>query len=355
MKRFLLFLPLWLLFVTALFIPSLSWAKKPVPAPPVKLDKKFAERPDVKAFIDEMVEKNDFETEDLVRFFHQFQLQEKALKAIVPRSASVRSWKNYRTRSVEQVRIDGGVKFWNQQQEALEAAQKIFGVPEEIIVAILGIETVYGRNSGHFPTFSTLATLAFEYPPRAAFFRKELEAFLLMARDSHRDPLAYRSSYAGALGIPQFLPTSVRNWAVDFDGDGRVDLAISPIDAIGSVANFLKGHGWETGGPVTLPATVTGERYTQLIEDGILPKLTPAQMIEYGVTTAENAPQQACALIDLATPGEPVEYWLGYKNFYVITRYNRSSFYAMSVYALAQEIRSARERQSSLTSRIKND
>ena len=194
-----------------------------------------------------------------------------------------------------------------------------------------------------FVTLATLATLAFDYPPRAELFRSELEALLLLARESRRNPLAYTGSYAGALGIPQFLPSSIRNWGVDFDGDGQVDLAASTLDAIGSVANFLASHGWETGSPIAAPASVTGDRFVELINAGILPRFLPEEMTAYGVSPAADAPQLPCALIDLGTPSGTTEYWLGYRNFYVITRYNRSSFYAMAVYTLSQELRTERE------------
>lgn len=304
----------------------------------------LAERTEVREFIAEMHEKHGFEQAHLLGLFRQAQPQPKAIKAIMPaRDPAIRSWQAYRARYVEPVRLEGGLHFWEQQREALEAARETYGVPEEIIVAIIGVETLYGRNTGRFPTLATLATLAFDYPPRATLFRNELEALLLLSRETKSDPLDYRGSYAGALGLPQFLPSSVRNWAVDFDSDGKADLAASAPDAIGSVANFLNSHGWEAGGPVAVAATVSGEAYGALIEAGILPRLTPAEMAGSGVSAGADAPQAPCALIDLVTPGVPTEYRLGYRNFYVLTRYNRSSFYALAVYELALELRAARE------------
>jgi membrane-bound lytic murein transglycosylase B len=303
----------------------------------------FADRSEVREFIAEMHEKHGFERARLMRLFRQAQPQPNAIKALMPpRDPSIRSWQAYRSRYVEPVRIEGGLRFWAQQREALETARRTYGVPEEIIVAIIGVETVYGRNTGKFPALATLATLAFDYPPRAVLFRGELEALLLLARENGRDPLAYSGSYAGALGMPQFLPSSLRNWGVDFDGDGRIDISASAADSIGSVANFLKNHGWEADGPVAVPAAVAGGRQQELIDAGIAPRLTPEQMRAYGVTAA-GAPDAPCALIDLATPGEPTEYWLGFRNFHALTRYNRSSFYAMAVHALSQELRAERE------------
>lgn len=304
----------------------------------------FALREDVLEFIDEMHERHGFDRARLVRLFNKAQPQPKAIKAILPpKDASVRSWLTYRARFLDPLRIEGGLRFWEANRHTLEMARSAFGVPEEIIVAIIGIETIYGRNMGKFPALATLATLAFDYPPRADLFRRELEALLLLARETRRNPLSFSGSYAGAMGMPQFLPSSMRNWAVDFDGDGRIDLAGSSHDAIGSVGNFLASHGWEPDGPVAAPASVAGTEFGELIEAGILPRLLPAEMAAYGVSPADVAPQQPCALIDLVTPNEATEYWLGYRNFYVITRYNRSSFYAMAVYLLAQELRRGRE------------
>ena len=303
----------------------------------------FAQREDVREFIEEMHDRHGFDRNRLKRLFGQAQPQPKAIKAILPpKDPAARSWQSYRARFIEPSRIEGGLRFWDENGQTLEAARRTYGVPEEIIVAIIGIETIYGRNMGKFPALATLATLAFDYPPRADLFRRELEALLLLARESGRNPIAYSGSYAGAMGIPQFLPSSIRNWGVDFDGDGQVDLATSKDDAIASVANFLASHGWEAGSPIAAPANVRGNRFGELIDAGILPRLVPEEMAAYGVAAAD-APQLPCALIDLATPDEATEYWLGYRNFYVITRYNRSSFYAMTVFSLSRELKTERE------------
>jgi membrane-bound lytic murein transglycosylase B len=216
-------------------------------------------------------------------------------------------------------------------------------VPAEVVVAIIGIETFYGKHLGRFESFAALATLAFDYPPRAELFRRELEALLLLARDEGRAPDAYRGSYAGAIGLPQFLPSSIRAYALDFDRNGRIDLAASASDAIGSVANFLKEHGWETGGPVAVKVGA-GDTAAPLVAEGIAPVRRPQEMTEFGVAVPANAPDAPAALIDLVTPDAATEYWLGYRNFYVITRYNRSSFYAMAVSEFARAL--ARERQA---------
>ncbi len=301
----------------------------------------FAENPEVQAFIHEMHEKHGFDSKTLTRSFARTKPIAAVIKAILPpRDPGIRSWTAYRARYVEAKRIALGGIFWQEQLAALTEARARFGVPEEIIVAVIGVETIYGRNRGRFGTFAALATLAFGYPPRAALFRQELEELLLLARETQRDPLWFKGSYAGALGLPQFLPSSVRHYAVDADHDGRIDLAESPADAVMSVANFLSAHGWEKDAPVMATASVTGEGYAQLVEEGITPRRTPSEMAAYGVAT-DTPPELPAALVALETPQQASEYRLGYRNFYVLTRYNRSSFYAMAVHDLAQALRAA--------------
>jgi len=303
----------------------------------------FVDRPEVRGFIDDMQERHGFSRTELTRLFRKLSPQSRALLAIAPpKDPLAKSWQAYRARFVEPVRIEGGLRFWDTHRSKLEAARQRYGVPEETIVAIIGVETIYGRNKGRYPTLATLATLAFDYPPRADLFLRELEALLLLSRETGNDPLAYQGSFAGALGIPQFLPSSVRNWGVDFDGDGQVDLNGSAADAIGSVANFLASHGWESDGPIAHPAQVEGTRYVELLDGAVLPRLTFSDMKEFGVS-APGAPNVPCVLVDLVTPDAATEYWLGFRNFYVITRYNRSSFYAMAVFALSQEVLARRE------------
>lgn len=298
----------------------------------------FAGREDVTAFVEEMHAKHGFDTAELDMLFGRAKPIPAVIKAILPpKDPTIRSWAVYRQRFIEPRRIAAGLRFRQQYAADLARAEAKYGVPAEIVLAIIGVETIYGRQTGRFGTFAALATLAFDYPPRAELFRQELEALLLLARDEHRDPLSYKGSFAGALGLPQFLPSSKRQWGTDFDGDGRVDLASSPADAIGSVANFLKEHGWVTGEPVAVPVTVSGDP-TPLIDEGIRPGRLPSDMAAFGVQTS-NAPERVAALIDLVTPAAATEYWLGYQNFYVLTRYNRSTFYAMAVFQLAEEFR----------------
>ncbi|GAA5169144.1 lytic murein transglycosylase B [Viridibacterium curvum] len=253
-----------------------------------------------------------------------------------PANPLVRSWQRYRARFLDNARISGGQAFMREHAEALATAETAYGVPKEIITAIIGVETVYGRNTGNFRALDALTTLAFDYPPRAELFRKELEALFLLAHERKEDVRSYKGSYAGAIGLPQFLPSSIRAFATDFDGDGHIDLRGSPRDAIGSVARYLAENGWKQGERIAIPAKL-GERtdLDKLLAAGFIPSLGTEQLSQSGVSSSLGANEKA-TLIDLVTPGEATEYWLGLQNFYVITRYNKSSFYAMAVKDLAE-------------------
>ena len=307
---------------------------------------RYADRPEAQQFIDEMQQKHGFDKDALTYIFRRAEYLPSVIKYISPPKdpTGVRSWQRYRSRFVEPVRIKAGVAFWDRYQDTIRAASEKYGVPEEIIVGIIGVETIYGRNTGNFQAVSALATLAFDYPRRAELFRGELEALLLMAREQHRDPLDYQGSFAGALGLPQFLPSSVRNYAVDFDGDGQIDLLNSPKDAIGSVARYMQMHGWEAGAPVAQRASIGPDAdLPPLIANDITPAFDAASLASHGVKPADGTtPASKAAFVELVTPGEDSEYWLGYQNFYVITRYNRSSFYAMSVFQLGEAVKAAR-------------
>jgi membrane-bound lytic murein transglycosylase B len=304
----------------------------------------YANRPEVRVFIREMADRHGFVEKELVYLFSRTRRQQAALKAIAPpKDAPLRSWQAYRARFVNDPRITEGNAFWKANSEALERAAREHGVPEEIIVAIIGVETLYGRQSGGFRVIDALTTLSFDFPPRAAFFRSELEQYLLFTRDQQVDVFSIKGSYAGAIGIPQFMPGSYRRYAVDFDGDGVADLRASAADAIGSVANFLRQHGWRRGELIALPAQVTGAAHRTLLEAGIEPKIPIGELTRYGVETGTwRALETLVALIDLETPGAPTEYRLGLQNFYVLTRYNRANFYAASVMDLAAALRMAR-------------
>ena len=299
----------------------------------------FAEDPAVIDFARDLEQRHGFNADTLLGQFAQTRPNAKVLQLIKPPTSPLqRSWERYRPRFLNDRRIDGGVRFWQENEGALVKASALYGVPPEIIVAIIGVETEYGRNTGGFRVLEALATLAFKYPPRAEFFRTELEQFLLLSRENGLYPLAVKGSFAGAIGIPQFMPGSQRRYAVDFDGDQRVDLGNSVDDAIGSVAHFLEQHGWQPGQAIAVPAATNGEPDPTLIQAGLRPSLKVADLADKGVR-ADTDPQGTVALIDLVSPDKDTEYWLGFENFYVITRYNRSSFYAMSVFQLGEEIR----------------
>ncbi|HQR02675.1 MAG: lytic murein transglycosylase B [Proteobacteria bacterium] len=302
----------------------------------------YADRPEARTFAADMEREYGIPAGQTLDLLAHARPVTAVLKAIQPpANPAIRSWRSYRSRFVEPRRIAAGLRFWQAHAATLARAEAEYGVPQDIVVAIIGVETIYGKHMGRFQTLSALATLAFDYPPRAELFRHELESLLLLAREQNRSVLSYQGSYAGALGLPQFLPSSERRYAVDFDGDGKVDLATSAADAIGSVAHFLAEHGWEKGGPILTPATVSGEKAELLLAEGIEPKRMAGDLAAFGVE-APDAPVGAAALIDYVTPDAATEYRLGYHNFYVITRYNRSSFYATAVADLAEALRQAR-------------
>ncbi len=299
-------------------------------------------KPELQAFVNRMVEQHQFNSDRLVRLFKQARLQPDIIAAI-SKPAEGKPWYQYRPIFLTEKRIKGGIAFWDKHAETLARAEQEYGVPAEIIVAIIGVETRYGGYTGKHRVIDALATLAFDYPPRSKFFTSELEQYLLMTREEQIDPLSLKGSYAGAMGIPQFISSSYRNYAVDFDGDGHRNLWDNPADAIGSVANYFKRHGWKPGEPVAVQAHVSGNRYQELVKKGMKPQLPLAEFSAFGVQIPEQLDKnQLAALLEFETEGIP-EFWLGLHNFYVITRYNHSSLYAMAVYQLSNEIRKQRE------------
>ncbi len=270
-----------------------------------------------------------------------------------PPSGTPKNWALYRSRFIDGLRVRVGVEFWQDHREALERAEKTYGVPASIIVGILGVETIYGRQMGNYRVIDALATLAFDFPaehPRAAerstYFRGELEQFLSLQSRTGGDPLAPLGSYAGAMGMPQFMPSSWVKYAVDFDGDGRVDLFGSAADAIGSVANYFKGHNWRPGMPTHYPVRLDPTRMDKdsLLAPDILPTFSPSRMVALGAVLDEAGLQHngPLALVELQNGGEEPSYVAGTENFYVITRYNWSSYYAMAVIELGQAVAAAR-------------
>jgi membrane-bound lytic murein transglycosylase B len=300
-------------------------------------------RQEIRQFIDEMVAQHGFNQSKLEDIFNRVQFQPTIIDLISVPASSI-PWNKYRARFINSQRIKSGVNFWNEHAQKLEQASQVFGVPAEIIVAIIGVETAYGTTTGKHRVIDALTTLAFDFPRRADFFKSELEQYLLLAQEQNFDLFSIRGSYAGAIGFPQFMPGSYRRYAIDFDGDGKTDLTSNPTDAIGSVANYLKEYGWEAGGPIITRAHVPidSNHYQEILLAGIEPihpvkKLRAANIIPLQKTGDERL----AALIELKDE-DTLQYWLGFKNFYVITRYNRSTFYAMSVLQLAEAIRAAR-------------
>ncbi len=304
-----------------------------------ELDKEIpTQRPEVRSFIDEMVKKHGFDRAELTAIFEQVHMKQKIIDAIT-RPAEGKPWYQYKPIFVTKTRISEGVKFWAENEATLKRAEKEYGVPPEIIVAIIGVETRYGRHKGGWRVMDSLSTLAFAYPKRAKFFRSELEQYLLLAREESLDPLTIKGSYAGAMGKAQFISSSYRNFAVDFDGDGKRDLWNNTADAIGSVANYFKRHKWQPGAPVGSYAMVGSNRISRLLKEGIKPHTSVKDFRKQGVTALAPLPPKAlAALIAFDKKAGRPDYWLGLNNFYSITRYNHSPLYAMAVYQLGQEI-----------------
>ena len=293
---------------------------------------------EIAPFVADMVSRHGFEREMLERTLGGVRVRPEILKAIA-RPAESLDWYQYHPIFLTETRVAKGEEFWRAHADTLARASREYGVSPEIIVAIIGVETFYGTRKGKHLVLDSLATLAFRYPKRSKFFRSELEQFLILAQQESFDTPKVKGSYAGAIGIPQFISSSYRRYAVDFDGDGVRDLLNSEIDAIGSVANYLKVHGWQRDGAVALPASVSGDEYKALVKKGMKPHTPVSDMDNFGVVVlyaGEN--DSPGALIELTNKGD-TEHWVGLQNFYAITRYNHSSLYAMAVFQLARDIR----------------
>jgi membrane-bound lytic murein transglycosylase B len=295
-------------------------------------------------FAAEMASRHGFAPETLRSLLAQAQYRQEIIDAI-RRPAEAKPWHAYRPIFLTPARIAGGAEFLRANRELLERARGEHGVPPEIVAAIIGVETNYGGNPGRHRVIDALTTLGFSYPARASFFRKELESLLLLGREEGLDLPALKGSYAGAMGLPQFIPSSYRAYAIDFDGDGRRDLFKSTADAIGSVASYLARHGWRPGEPIAVPARLQRPLPADLPVLSNRPEepvLQPKRLIEAGITTVEPLPDTGRVnVVRLDAPGD--EFWVGLTNFYVITRYNHSNLYAMAVYQLSREIRESYE------------
>ncbi|MEH6626110.1 MAG: lytic murein transglycosylase B [Motiliproteus sp.] len=303
----------------------------------------YADNPKAKVFIDKMVNQG-FERAYLQQLIAGAQRQESILKAIAKPAERRLNWGQYRKIFLGKKRIQQGVEFWDKHADTLNAASEKYGVAPEIIVAIIGVETRYGRHAGKYRVLDALATLSFDYPPRSTFFTGQLEQLLLLSKEEKLDSTQLKGSYAGAMGYGQFIPSSYRHYAVDFDGDGQRDILSNPVDAIGSVANYFKQHGWNQGDPVTVTASVAKNVDSKVFNANLKPEKTLAEWKSLGVVAVQEpgVSDKTVATAMKMKIEEREEHWLGLHNFYVITRYNHSRLYAMAVYQLSQEIIAAR-------------
>ena len=293
---------------------------------------------EIAPFVAGMVLRHGVSERDTRALLADARVLDSVLEAI-QRPAERKPWHEYRKIFLTEKRIARGVEFWRKHEATLSRAVERFGVPAEIIVSIIGVESFYGVYRGRLRVLDALATLGFRYPKRAKFFRSELESFVLLVGEETLDARQVKGSYAGAMGIAQFIPSSYRNYAVDFDGDGTRDLIESPADAVGSVANYLAEHGWRKGSPVAVRANVRGDAYRAVLEQGIKPHSTLASIRAGGIEFATDAGEDELgALLEFETANGH-EHWVGLTNFYVITRYNHSRLYALAVFQLAQSIR----------------
>ena len=306
----------------------------------------FANNPNAQQFIDKMVNKHGFDRQQLQEILSQAKRLDSVLRlmdnqapttSVKPPSGPNGAWLRYRKKFITPDNVQNGVVFWNQYEDALNRAWQVYGVPPEIIVGIIGVETRWGRVMGKTRILDALATLSFNYPRRAEYFSGELETFLLMARDEQDDPLNLKGSFAGAMGFGQFMPSSYKQYAVDFSGDGHINLW-DPVDAIGSVANYFKAHGWVKGDQVAVMANGQAPG----LPNGFKTKYSISQLAAAGLTPQQplgNHQQASLLRLDVGTG---YQYWYGLPNFYTITRYNHSTHYAMAVWQLGQAVALAR-------------
>jgi membrane-bound lytic murein transglycosylase B len=312
-----------------------------LPAQAVKLEQgDYRYREDVEQFIEKLAKTSDYSEQQLIDLFSQVKNQRQLFERM-NKPAEKLEWHQYRKIFLTDKRIKSGIKFWKEHQALLKQVEQKYQVPAEIVVAIVGVETFYGAYKGKAPVFDTLVTFAFDYPKRARFFTAELEQFLRLSAAQKFDVRSIKGSYAGAMGMPQFIASSYRNYAVDFDGDGVANLFDNKQDVLGSVANYFKRHGWQPGQAIAFPLSLkkSGASKIKQFKPGVKPTYAWKELRGAGVdTSAKLDDDSKVALIKLQQKKGP-EYWVGLKNFYVITRYNHSELYAMAVYQLSQKIK----------------
>jgi len=291
----------------------------------------------VDAFIEQMATKHQFDKSELDDLFETVEIKQDILKRISSPSEGL-PWYKYRKIFLTDARIDAGIQFWRDNEPALTAVEQKYGVPAEIIVAIIGVETLFGKNTGNHRVIDALSTLAFAYPPRSKFFVGELENFLLLCRDEHISPADPLGSYAGAMGMPQFMPSSFRTYAVDFDNDKRSDIWHNSSDAIASVANYFAKHHWQPGRPIAVPVTAPQENYEPTLNKSLKPDLSLAELKSLNLIISRQLPLDSKVKLLSFEQQQGKELWAALDNFYVITRYNHSPLYAMAVYQLSLSI-----------------
>ncbi|MCW8923861.1 MAG: lytic murein transglycosylase B [Gammaproteobacteria bacterium] len=304
---------------------------------PMVAQANYAQRKDVQEFIDKMVKEHDFDRAVLNQWIAKAKRLDGVLEAIKKPAEKTLTWKQYRPIFLKQKRIKLGKEFMKKNAALLERAEKETGVSKNVITAIIGVETYYGRHKGKTAVFDSLMTLGFDYPPRSKFFRSELEHFLLLAREVDIDISSIKGSYAGAMGMPQFISSSYRAYAVDFDGDGKRNLWDSTADVIGSVANYFKKHGWRRGGDVVHRARVK-QKPENATRNKLKPHTSIGEFRQQGIVTDKAYADDVMVTLVTLEGDDGTEYWFGLENFYVITRYNHSALYAMAVYQLSQEL-----------------
>ncbi len=297
-------------------------------------------REDVESFIERVAAKSDYSEQQLIDLFSKAKQQGHLFELMDKPAEKKLEWHQYRKIFITKKRINQGIEFWKKNQKLLEKVEKKYKVPAEIVISIVGIETFYGVYKGKAPVFDTLVTFAFDYPKRARFFTNELEEFLILSAKQKFKVREIKGSYAGAMGMPQFISSSYRNYAVDFNEDGQANLFDSIPDILGSVANYFKSHGWQEGEAIAYPLKLAEKNKLANIEIGVKPSQAWKTLKDSGFSSeADIKDETPVALIKLQQ-AKQADYWAGLKNFYVITRYNHSEMYAMAVYQLSQEIKS---------------
>lgn len=304
----------------------------------VTANAKFGKDGEFDRFAEDVASRHGFELEELRKLLSQAEPRQDIIDAMMSPAERL-PWHRYQPIFLKPDRIAQGVVFWDENSELLEKISKEYGVPEEILVAIVGVETYYGRHKGKHRVLDALATLGFNYPPRADFFRRELEQYLLLVREENLDPLEITGSYAGAMGMPQFIPSSYRAYAADGDGDGRRDLFNNKADILASVANYFRRHHWQEGGLIASPAQVKGDDWQAMNHPDLKPARRFSDLKSAGVETKATAKADTPVRLLVLEAANGNEYWTTFNNFYVITRYNRSPLYAMAVFQLSQAIK----------------